>query len=65
MTDLHSMSVRDLIMALAEAEDAARSLRSRGHSETDGSADYCIPWASREDAIVTELRRRSEVPRRW
>lgn len=65
MDELHGMTVRDLIAALAEAEDVSRLARRRASADNDTGPSE--PWQlasslAREDAIVSELRRRSGIP---
>ena len=53
MSNFQNMTVRDLIAALAEAEDASRLARR------SAAASSLATLTAREDLIVRELRRRS------
>jgi hypothetical protein len=66
MDELQSMTVRDLIVALAEAEDASRLARrsevvnGKNRRSQPGRLDL-EALVAREDAILAELRRRSGI----
>jgi hypothetical protein len=59
MIDLDNMTVRDLIAALAEAEDATRRARSTTKPRAADDRWLAI-LVAREDLLVTEIRRRTE-----
>jgi hypothetical protein len=58
LIDLHTMTVRDLIAALAEAEDATRRAR-RSRTEWRRDDPELATLVAREDVLVGELRRRT------
>lgn len=64
MNELRGLTVRDLIAALAEAEDTIRGLRrsaASGERSEEDLAQQLAALAEREDVIVAELRRREAV----
>jgi hypothetical protein len=65
MDELRSMTVRELIMALSQVEEAIRQARTRGWKEDapDMAAADLAVLALRGDQIVHELRSRSSAGR--
>jgi hypothetical protein len=59
MDELHNLTVRDLIAALAAAEDATRRARHSAGPPNGETAGEQAELRAREDLIVEELRRRS------
>jgi hypothetical protein len=59
MIDLQSMTVRDLIAALAEAEDATRRVRRSRTGRHHPDDPELATLVAHEDLLVGELRRRA------
>jgi hypothetical protein len=59
MIDLNSMTVRDLIAALAEAEDDTRRARRSAQAPHHPDDPWLAALVAREDLLVAELRRRT------